>query len=146
MKYGHQFPDFFTILYLQKFNNEFQKGTSSNNELYIERRILHINNTAAFFFSLQFFKSFQATVYRQCCTATIVSTKFSVGLGNAPFMQLLRFFFFCEQIYSHYYLGKLDFQTRAAARQADTVNNFTTFEHLELIDGGQIFTIRGNWE
>lgn len=54
--------------------------------------------------------------------------------------------FFCEQIYSYYYLGKLDFQSRAPARQEDTVNNFTTFEHLELIDEGQIFTLRGNWE
>lgn len=70
---------------------------------------------------------------------------FFVGLGNAPFRWLLRFFS-CEQSYSHYYFGKLVSQSRAAARQPDTINNFTTFEHLELINEAQIFTSTGNRE
>lgn len=59
-------------------------------------------------------------------------------------LQVASEIFFCEHSYSHYYLGNLDSQSRAAKRQPDTVNNFATFEHLELIDEGEIFTIRGN--
>lgn len=109
------------------------------------------NPTSKKFCSFVFFLCSFSNLFRQLSTdgftlpPLFLSIFFFVGLGNAPFRWLLRFFS-CEQSYSHYYFGKLVSQSRAAARQPDTINNFTTFEHLELIDEAQIFTSTGNRE
>lgn len=110
------------------------------------RRILYIKNSAAFFFF--FFVVFQ--IFSGSCLQVVFYCHhyfYQIFCWSRQCtLQVASEIFFCEQSYSNYYLGKLDSQSRAAARQPDPVNNFTTFEYLELIDEGQIFTIRRNRE
>lgn len=140
MKYCHQFPDLSKILYLWKFSNDVPKWTLSNNELYTELwfKESYTSKTLQLFKFFVVFQIFlgsylQMVLHCHHCFYEVFCWSRQCTL------QLASEIFFCEQSYSHYCLGKLDSQSRATARQPDTVNNFTTSEHLELIRWGPNF-------
>lgn len=106
-------------------------------------RILHVKNSAGLVF---FFLCSFLNLFRQLSTN-----------GFALPHCFYHFFCWSEQhtlhVASEIFLWtklvpllfrKTGLSIQSAARQLDTVSNFTTSEDLELIDEGQIFTIRGN--